>query len=351
MSLRLSICIPTYNRPAALRRTLERLLPQLTVECEVFILDNASTDQAVDILAPVLAQNPQSNVKIIRNPANVGGNTNILRCFEVATGDYTWVLGDDDKLAEDAVEIILAAISEFPDVAFFTFASSLLTPEAIAKRAPFRCAATLEEFIDKIDNFGNLLFISCGVHRTETYRRNISLAYDFMNSCSGQLVPVFLSYRATTSKSIFHPAVLIEHDVSLETAPLQWNIVNRFLPQLLYVIPDEVQRTALADKIHEVHPIPIFGFKRSMRWLVEVPDDKLHTIVVDAAERLLFLALWRPRRMYSSVFLLLVLIVCLPFRKLLAIPALIYKLTKNIKEKKSYQTADAMGRFIDKYSR
>lgn len=35
---------------------------------------------------------------IIRNKKNIGGNANIIRCYEEAEAIYVWVLADNDLL-------------------------------------------------------------------------------------------------------------------------------------------------------------------------------------------------------------------------------------------------------------
>lgn len=107
----LTICIPTYNRSNYLKVMLEALLPQVKSQAkdvEVWILDNASTDQTQAILEECSNLGPYQ-VKI--QPQNVGPNQNIVDGpSKLARGLYTWVLGDHNLLAPNALSRVLKTI-------------------------------------------------------------------------------------------------------------------------------------------------------------------------------------------------------------------------------------------------
>src|SRR5918992_4672625 len=93
----LTICIPTYRRPAMLRDNLAMLVPQVArhADVEVMVVDNASGDETPDVVAAFARQCPR--VRYIRNPSNVGFDGNTARCIEVSQGRYTALLADDDR--------------------------------------------------------------------------------------------------------------------------------------------------------------------------------------------------------------------------------------------------------------
>jgi glycosyltransferase involved in cell wall biosynthesis len=88
----LYITIPTYNRAAALKKTLEIILPQLHENAQCVVLDNCSTDATPDVVAHAQRQSPY--LRTIRHGVNVGGGANFLRCFEVAPTGWIWLLSD-----------------------------------------------------------------------------------------------------------------------------------------------------------------------------------------------------------------------------------------------------------------
>ena len=103
---RLTITIPTYNRSEALSKTVRQLLPQLTQECNLLIVDNASETPAIAVLGELLLAWPDVNIQIHRNRYNVGMCGNFMRCFELCDTEWLWILGDDDIPCPDAIKKI-----------------------------------------------------------------------------------------------------------------------------------------------------------------------------------------------------------------------------------------------------
>ncbi|MBF0158057.1 MAG: glycosyltransferase family 2 protein [Magnetococcales bacterium] len=104
----LSICIPTYNRAAILRTTLEHLqwVKQAPFPVEILVADDASQDES----AAVIEEMRRSHLPMIRpflSRRNRGVERNMTALFRVARGRYLTYLGDDDQLMPEAT---LAAI-------------------------------------------------------------------------------------------------------------------------------------------------------------------------------------------------------------------------------------------------
>ena len=51
--MKLTIAIPTYNRNEILKANLEKLLPQVTDECNVVIFDNCSDTPVKEVIEEV----------------------------------------------------------------------------------------------------------------------------------------------------------------------------------------------------------------------------------------------------------------------------------------------------------
>ena len=110
----LSICIPTFNRVAYLRELLPILIREIAAantagqRVELVISNNASTDGTEAFIrslsCPALVYN--------RNPENIGGDRNFLRCIELANSRYVWLLGDDELVAPGGIARILNCLDE-----------------------------------------------------------------------------------------------------------------------------------------------------------------------------------------------------------------------------------------------
>jgi glycosyltransferase involved in cell wall biosynthesis len=178
----LTIAIPTFNRNKQLNVMLEVLLPQLTPECRLLVVDNASTIPVETSSKDILAKYVDRDVQLIRNRFNIGGNANIMRCFEYSETEYLWLLGDDDKLFPSSISSILKSIKEHPQAVFINFKSDLVQD----RNSGWTTKGTLE-FLATVDSFANLLFMSAGVyalHRVQTF---IRFGYHYAYSCAPHL--------------------------------------------------------------------------------------------------------------------------------------------------------------------
>ena len=108
--VRLSICIPTYQRAEFLPQTLESIAAQWCNELEICIADNASTDGTDEIVDCFRSR--LGAVRYFRWDTNQGGDRNFLKSVEIATGDYCWILGSDDPIAPKAIETLFKSISD-----------------------------------------------------------------------------------------------------------------------------------------------------------------------------------------------------------------------------------------------
>lgn len=111
----LSICIPTWNRCAYLAQNLAQIRREIDsldngYLIEVLVSDNASDDQTRD--AVQAAQEHGLNVRYVRNPENLGSDRNIAQCFNLATGAYVMLLGDDDLLVDGALSPIMEVLRQ-----------------------------------------------------------------------------------------------------------------------------------------------------------------------------------------------------------------------------------------------
>lgn len=247
----LYITIPTYNRAAALKRTLEIILPQLHENAQCVVLDNCSTDDTPDVVAEAQRQSPY--LRTIRHGINVGGGANFLRCFEVAPTGWIWLLSDDDAPHRDAIATIEEEISRHPDACYINFATTRLPPAKPFHRPSTTVSNGIDGLVEALDYFGNLLFITAGVHNLELNRP--SLMYAYLETAS------FAVHVAITLNSLaLNPALRTVQSSGIIAdldGPAGWShdAVRTGLPRLLALIPDIGTRRRFADKMFQfAHP-------------------------------------------------------------------------------------------------
>lgn len=114
--LKLSVCIPTYNRAAFIGETLESILLQGGEQVEVVVMDGASTDNTAEVVATY--QQRHANLVYHRGQANLGVDRDMATAVELARGEYCWLMSSDDLIAPGAIGILFAEIASGADIYF-----------------------------------------------------------------------------------------------------------------------------------------------------------------------------------------------------------------------------------------
>ena len=101
-----SICIPTYNGAKYLRECLDTVLSQTFTDFEVLLVDDQSSDETLSIAQEYAAKDTRIYVK--QNEQNLGlvGNWNC--CIELAQGEWIKFVFQDDLIAPECLEKMLA---------------------------------------------------------------------------------------------------------------------------------------------------------------------------------------------------------------------------------------------------
>lgn len=102
----LSIAIPTYNRAPYLRALLSSIRDQEGQSCEVYVYDNASTDDTPEVCKAF-------DVHYQRNACDIGGGANVHQCYTKTPGDYIWCIGDDELIPPLGLKIVTAYLAKF----------------------------------------------------------------------------------------------------------------------------------------------------------------------------------------------------------------------------------------------
>jgi abequosyltransferase len=251
----LSIAIPTFNRNTILQENLKWLLPQLTEQCQLLILDNCSTVPVQDTLSELLAQYPDVKCQIIRNPANIGGNANILRCIELCSTPWVWVLGDDDRPLEGAIERIFVAMEAHADCSVLNFSTDTAREKEWTARG-------VEELAQTLDGSADLPWISSSVYRAEHFKTNLKFGYQYIYSMLPH-VAVMLVTLGTKGTCFFSRERIIDAETRDAELEQQWSVINLALGvPVLFDLPLKPQvRTLLAEKLMRTNLRPGNGLR------------------------------------------------------------------------------------------
>jgi glycosyltransferase involved in cell wall biosynthesis len=123
----LTIAIPTFERQSDLHSLLTSVARELSnIDAddliEVVVCDNASGDQTQEVcegFSKII-----SNFKYKRNRTNLGFQRNFVECFHTASGDFVWLIGDDETIEPGGISEVVRTIGKKNiDVAIFNYSS------------------------------------------------------------------------------------------------------------------------------------------------------------------------------------------------------------------------------------
>lgn len=97
-----SIVIPVYNGEQFIKSTIESCLHQ-TVPVEIIIINDASNDNSEELILEF----EQNEVTYIKNKENIGLMKSLNKAIKHTNGQYLLMLGHDDILAPNHVEVML----------------------------------------------------------------------------------------------------------------------------------------------------------------------------------------------------------------------------------------------------
>jgi glycosyltransferase involved in cell wall biosynthesis len=112
--VKISICIPTFNRVHLLPNAIESVLNQSEQDFELIICDDGSSDGTPNLMS----QFPDTRIKYIRHLQNIGKSNNMRSGFEAASGEYFIKFDDDDQLTPEFLSRTVAVLDQDSTIDF-----------------------------------------------------------------------------------------------------------------------------------------------------------------------------------------------------------------------------------------
>lgn len=147
MTPRLSVCIATYNGSRLIGAQLKSILRQLGPDDEVVIVDDASSDDTIDVIEAF--QEPR--IKLVKSPVNRGHVRTFEASITMATGDVIFLSDQDDVWIPGRVRLMIDALSK----------SSLVATNWQLESGELPTRGRIRSRQDQ-DGFGNLIALALG---------------------------------------------------------------------------------------------------------------------------------------------------------------------------------------------
>lgn len=111
--MKISICIPAYNRAQFLPELLDSIIDQMDEDLEILICEDNSPerDQISNIAKSYQARFP-GLIRLVLNEVNLGYDGNLRELINHAGGDFCLFLGNDDLLNAGALQAIRSILDK-----------------------------------------------------------------------------------------------------------------------------------------------------------------------------------------------------------------------------------------------
>ena len=166
----LSIFVPTYNRQHMLPKCLESLRAT-TVDCEILVYDDASTDGTQQLMERLAKEDPR--LRYFRQDVNRGAAANFKYFLEEARGEFLGDMADDDWALPGCYEKKVAILEAHPEVGFVYSFRYLYDEASGTYSAPRRVEHLNYSYIGGRNEFLDLLPGNYIMANGMVYRRSL----------------------------------------------------------------------------------------------------------------------------------------------------------------------------------
>ncbi|MEX2284607.1 MAG: glycosyltransferase family 2 protein [Gemmatimonadota bacterium] len=280
----LSICVPQYNRTSFLIQACRSIAEQSVRDFEICISDDCSNDGREHELISYLES---SGTRFVwaRQPKNRRYDGNLRAAIALARGEYCFLLGNDDALAEpDTLQQVANALqSHRPSVAICNYADFSSgevynrVPDGILGRGPEAAVAL----------FRHVSFVSGVILRREEAVAETTAAWD-----GSEMYQMYLTARmlAAGGSGLGISAIVVRKDIAiagetvdsyaqrprLQPCPIEERKLNLvWIPRLVaaaiqpHVTParhSALNRRVASQLLQFTYPFWLFEYRRIQSW-------------------------------------------------------------------------------------
>ena len=298
-----SILIPTYNRPAYFRETLESALAQTYPNIEVIVCDNSTDDRTEELMR---AYRDDVRVRYVRNKEAQSKAENFMPFERLAQGEFLQWCMDDDILLPDKITLMVDAFLSKPRVTLVTSIRGVIdgagtylgqwedVPPIHGAYARFDGAATGQATLANHANFlgepSAVLFRRREL--THHYWRAQSRGYQTISDCAMWLELLEKGDALVFSRplSLFrvHDAQEGQSPEALVRAGIEWRrLIEDYARRRVFLTNEEQRRAALeklrGDCRNIVEPL-LPEVSPALRTEYETGTRALHIVLMNRVE-------------------------------------------------------------------
>ncbi len=169
----LSVVMPNYNHARFLKSAVGEILGQSFPPYEIIIIDDGSTDDSVKVIERIARENPNANIKFLRNEQNQGVIYSANRGLKKASGQYIYFAAADDILYDDFFDMSMRLLAKYPQAglcssmgkSIYTDGSSVQTP--LKNPSPVECYLTSRECMRSLRKYDSWMGGNSNIFRRD----------------------------------------------------------------------------------------------------------------------------------------------------------------------------------------
>ena len=154
--MRISVVIPVFNEEETIAQVLESL-SRVTLNLEIVVVDDASTDRTWDILQELRQKKPYNSYQYVRHARNQGKGAGLRTGFGHISGDLVTIQDADMEYNPQDLPALVYRWQEAGDVRAVVYGVRDLTPQTFITRWGNR-------FLTMVTN----ILYGCHIHDMET---------------------------------------------------------------------------------------------------------------------------------------------------------------------------------------
>jgi glycosyltransferase involved in cell wall biosynthesis len=112
--VKFDIALPFYGDVGFLKEAVASVIAQTDPNWRLLVVDDGYPDET---LPAWFAGLNDSRISYLRNVENLGANGNFQKCLSLVTSEFCVVMGADDILEPDFIEVVTNTILKFPEAA------------------------------------------------------------------------------------------------------------------------------------------------------------------------------------------------------------------------------------------
>ena len=225
--MKISVSIPHYNRIEVLKKSLDYISRQNYPHLEVVISDDCSTDNTETEIRK-LQSSYRYPLIYFRFDTNQGYDRNLRKSLELATGEYCFIIGNDDTIfGEHSISQLVSFLesNQLPEIGYCNFLEGEFTQTLVNRALETKVQGTgVQIALNHVNGFS---FVGGIIYKREAFLRYNTDRYD--GSIYSQMyLGLYMIIKGCRLFTIATPMVL--KDLQFEDGSLSWSPVRNALP-------------------------------------------------------------------------------------------------------------------------